>query len=329
MKLSIIIPVYNSERTLQRLLNSILASTSQEFEVIIVNDGSTDGTLNLCEQIVSSDTRCKVYSKENGGVSAARNFGLDKAQGEYIFFCDGDDLVYTKILDFLLEKIGDIKTDCFVFDYMYNIEGKEIKKSSFKLTENQILSQEKVLEEILSPLILKVSTDMASLWHKAFLRNLIEENQIRFEEKVYKGEDWRFIVDYLSVAQTAYYVPEAIYEYYLDGSQTEHKYKRCPGGHLLGSVQRKLRINREKKLNASEDLLLKWYQAQVQEFLYCYKNGVRGKELKQMQADWSLRESVNGLLRAHKKAYFRNEISRKYKVYSFLIRYRLYWLIRV
>ena len=91
--ISIIIPVYNVEKHIEQCLNSIKKQSYQNFEVIIVNDGSLDNTESICKRITQSDVRFRYFSKENGGVSSARNFGLDNANGHYITFIDGDDWV--------------------------------------------------------------------------------------------------------------------------------------------------------------------------------------------------------------------------------------------
>jgi len=179
--------------------------------------------------------------------------------------------------------------------------------------------------------VLKSGTDMASLCNKAFKTEVLLESKIRFEEKVRKGEDWRFVLDFFSVAKTVYYFPNSIYEYFIDGSQQESKYKRFPGLHLLGSNRRKLFLNKKRGLGANRNTLLTWYAGQLYEFLYSYRNGIKGKELKDMLSDWSLKESVRELLKAKKAEYYENEISRKYKIYAFIIKYRirpLFWMLR-
>ena len=92
-KISIIIPIYNSEKFLVRCLDSILNQLYNDFEVILIDDGSKDHSLEICQRYSLLDARFKVYSKENGGVSSARNFGLSKAVGSYIVFIDSDDYI--------------------------------------------------------------------------------------------------------------------------------------------------------------------------------------------------------------------------------------------
>ena len=109
--ISIIIPVYNVEIYIEQCLDSIKKQSYQNFEVIIVNDGSQDNTESICKKIAQSDARFKYFSKENGGVSSARNFGLDNANGHYITFIDGDDWVDPNHLEILIKSITENNSD--------------------------------------------------------------------------------------------------------------------------------------------------------------------------------------------------------------------------
>ena len=90
-KVSIIVPIYNEENTLERCLNSLHKQTFSDYEVLLINDGSTDSSLEICEKYEKLDERFKIFSRENAGPSAARNLGIDRASGEFIYFVDADD----------------------------------------------------------------------------------------------------------------------------------------------------------------------------------------------------------------------------------------------
>ena len=119
MKFSIIVPVFNVEKYLSSCLESILKQTYDNFEVIIVDDGSTDNSYKIIEEYSKSDKRFKKYKKKNGGVSSARNYGITKATGDYILFVDSDDTINTKLLEVLNAKI----IECDSIDLIkYNME---------------------------------------------------------------------------------------------------------------------------------------------------------------------------------------------------------------
>ena len=91
--ISIIVPVYNTEKYLHRCIDSVLAQTYQDFELLLIDDGSKDSSGAICDEYAAQDTRVRVFHKENGGVSSARNVGLDLAQGEWVTFVDSDDYI--------------------------------------------------------------------------------------------------------------------------------------------------------------------------------------------------------------------------------------------
>ena len=109
--ISVIIPVYNAERFVAQTLDSVLEQTYENWEAILVNDGSTDNSLDILQKYAQKDARFKIIDKKNGGVSAARNDGLKKAAGEYITFLDADDLWYPQFLEFMLQALQTLNPD--------------------------------------------------------------------------------------------------------------------------------------------------------------------------------------------------------------------------
>ena len=129
MLFSIIIPVYNGERTLHRCLSSIAKQTLRDYQVLVVNDGSTDGTLTAAEEFARQDSRISVLSKDNSGAGAARNMGLKHAQGEYVLFLDADDYwVQEDLLEILQSRIAEHPTDVLMFQMHKVTEKGDILK---------------------------------------------------------------------------------------------------------------------------------------------------------------------------------------------------------
>lgn len=323
MILSIIIPIFNSEDTIEETVKSILNCNISNIEVILVDDGSIDGSSKICDSLAIRDSRCSVIHKENGGVSSARNVGIRYAQGDYIYFCDSDDKVNKSILAEAIMLLERVKSDVFIFDFCYFEYTGEKTKRSFIMPENQIIPKEQIIQYIIKPLVLKQSTDLAPLWHKFFKRERIKKNNIYFNEKVFKGEDWQFVLNYLSVAETAYYYPKEIYFYILDGTQCESKYKKIPGIHLLESAKMKILLNEKYELGADDDALLLWYDSQINALIFSAKNKISSDEWKKMLDDWSVIKAANMLCALKKADYFRLEISRKHYIYAWLIKFRM------
>lgn len=126
-KLSIIVPIYNVEKYLPRCIESILNQTFREFELILINDGSTDNCKEICEKYKKIDSRIIVVNKKNGGVSSARNFGIDISRGEYIGFVDPDDFIDANMYEILFNTANSYNSDMVICDY-YKVSEYDIKK---------------------------------------------------------------------------------------------------------------------------------------------------------------------------------------------------------
>ena len=115
--ITIIVPVYNSEKTLHRCVDSILDQTYQNFEILLINDGSKDHSGDICDEYAKSDTRGRVFHKENKGVSAARNTGLDNAKGAWVSFVDSDDWISSEYLNVLYKEAIVTNADVVTCDF--------------------------------------------------------------------------------------------------------------------------------------------------------------------------------------------------------------------
>ena len=125
---SIIVPVYNTERFLNRCIDSVLAQTYSDWELLLVDDGSTDSSGSICDEYATQDSRIRVFHKENGGVSSARNLGLDYARGEWITFVDSDDYIAPDMIEKLYETQKRNNADITVCGYRWvDKEGKNLK----------------------------------------------------------------------------------------------------------------------------------------------------------------------------------------------------------
>ena len=121
---SIIVPVYKSKDTLKRCVESLLAQTVEDTEMILVDDGSPDGSGELCDKLAEEDSRIRVIHKENGGVSSARNVGIEAAKGDYLLFADSDDYVEQDMVEKLLSGIGN--DDIAICGFHHHYQGRDI-----------------------------------------------------------------------------------------------------------------------------------------------------------------------------------------------------------
>ena len=183
--ISIIIPVYNSEKTLKRCVDSILNQTFRDWELFLIDDGSTDESGKMCDQYAVIDERIKVFHKENGGVSSARNMGLDYAIGEWITFVDSDDSLTDYAFEFDWKNINE---DLILFPFYFNYRNGSSELFSLR-TSGIINSLIPFYEKEFTQLIFRVP------WSKLYRKKLI--GNLRFDEKIKCGEDTLFVVNYL------------------------------------------------------------------------------------------------------------------------------------
>lgn len=210
MTISIIVPVYNSEKHLCRCIDSILAQTYTNFELLLVNDGSKDNSGIICQEYAAKDFRIKVFHKVNGGVSSARNVGLDNAKGEWITFVDSDDWLDKEFLESIF--IDNIKSVDLVISYAKNIN-KNGKISSNKYQSRYINSNN------IDTLFLE--NDFAwqtSPWAKLYKNELCKN--IRFIENMHIGEDLIFLYTYTMKCNTIFILGENYYNYDISNENT-------------------------------------------------------------------------------------------------------------
>jgi len=195
---SIIVPVYKSERTLPLCVKSLQEQTADtELEIILVDDGSPDGCPGLCDRLAGEDERIRVIHKENGGVSSARNAGIEAARGEYLLFADSDDYVEPDMVKALLKGIQE--ADIAVCGFHHHYMGKDVCKLPSVFGET---GAEKFLA-----LYKKGFVNMP--WNKLFKRELAG----RFDESLSLGEDLLFNLDYLRRVSGVSVVDEPLYHY--------------------------------------------------------------------------------------------------------------------
>ncbi len=181
---SIIVPVYKSKDTLKRCVESLLAQTVEDTEMILVDDGSPDGSGELCDKLAEGDSRIRVIHKENGGVSSARNAGIEAAKGEYLLFADSDDYVEPDMVEKLLSSIGD--DDIAICGFHHHYQGRDI----VRIPEVPGQSGEENFLALYGEGFLNMP------WNKLYKRELTG----CFDESLSLGEDLLFNLDYLRQA---------------------------------------------------------------------------------------------------------------------------------
>ena len=212
MKYSFIIPVYNCKAYLPACVGSILAAGIDDCEIILVNDGSTDGSGMVCDELAARFQEVRVLHKKNGGVSSARNAGIEAARGEYLIFVDGDDTLdpgkLKEITDSFCESKADLVIFGISFDYYKN--GVCYRSQVQSYPHDGMLTASRWKNDFYE---LYRNNAVSSSCTKIFRRSILEEYEIRFSEEMFLYEDLEFMLRYLSHCDTIFNVPQAIYHY--------------------------------------------------------------------------------------------------------------------
>lgn len=185
--ISIIVPIYNAEKYLNKCIDSIINQSKKELEIILINDGSTDNSENIIKKY--ADKRIKYFKNKNQGIGKTRNFGIEKATGKYIMFLDSDDFLELNACEKMFEKVEKDKLDiviCDYYRYFDNGNKEEVKLPNFK--NSSLKDNPDIICEHLSP------------WAKIYKTDLIKKNNIKFVENL-KYEDAPFVIEALDCAK--------------------------------------------------------------------------------------------------------------------------------
>lgn len=204
-KISIILPVYNAEKTIEKCIESIVKQSYTNFQLIIIDDFSTDNTYNICNNFKNNDNRIEIYrNNKNIGVSKSRNIGINKAVGKFVTFIDADDYIDCEIYKELI--------CCFKFDVQltacdfYFERNKDIKKN--KKMKNRLLNVNQA-----ERLIFLNKYFCGFVWNKIYLLQIIKDNDIFFDENIYIAEDLLFNFKYMQYIKNMYYCAKKMYHY--------------------------------------------------------------------------------------------------------------------
>lgn len=316
--ISIIIPVYNSKERLVECLESVAVQSYENLEVIIVDDCSTDGSLEICREYEKKYSFIRVYTKENEGVSAARNFGLAKAKGEFIQFADSDDMLYPEACSILAGCMEKNSSDVVICGY-YN--EKEQKKNVYD--KRLFETREEFMKEF--P-VLFTNFFIHVPWNKLYRRSVVKEF---FPEDLDKGEDLVFNLRVFENANKISVVNDALYFYHnINDNSLSFRFRE-------NAMQIEERLFREvadfytgQCKDREPVFLYHFYMTAIKNKFYSLmgRSGFGRAECKKCMREWSELESVRELYK--KKGYF----GKKDRMFLFFMRRKmlsiLYWYYR-
>ncbi len=304
IRLSIIIPVYNKESYLEKCLNSVVCQTAKDIELILIDDGSQDGSGKICDKYAAKYPWIRVFHQENKGVSSARNCGIKNAQGKYIGFVDADDIIDSSMYEQLLSIAEKESLDVVFCDLLVSVQGKRRQDEFKHIQKNSFFSCDKLEPVNLFEMSIFVVKGI-------FLKEIVVDNNICFEENIKLSEDRMFLIEFLGTAKTGYYLGETLYFYEMNQA-----------GAVLRYYPNKLEMLLHNKLLIEKKLKKYWTKEHVDYYYAEYA--------------WSMVEVL--------KSYFHKEcpysITEKYKKVKMLVHNEMvcdifekadktYWLYRL
>lgn len=199
---SVVVPAFQAAEDLPRCLQSLSGQTYQKLEILVINDGSRDGTQDVMEAARKRDPRIRIFSQPHRGVSVARNRGIEESKGKFLVFCDADDDTEETYVEKMMAHFA--HNDLVVCGYDRMREGKE----KWVYRESGSISRQELYERALCG-----NEIGGSCWNKLFRKKIIADNALRFREDISIGEDMLFCVSYYRFCKTIYYVGEVLYHY--------------------------------------------------------------------------------------------------------------------
>ncbi len=341
-KVSVIVPVYNAEIYLERSIGSLLNQTLTDIEIILVDDSSTDSSLEICRKMAKADSRIKVLHKENEGAGLARNAALSLATGEYLGFLDSDDYVEKEMFETLYNKAKEYSSDLvmsgvlFVDGNMFSEKGECIKKIYFDRDTH--FEGEESLKKLRMGIIGATPKDSddskygMSIWKNLFRADIVRYNNLTFKsEREMLSEDALFMVDFISCIKKATGISEAFYNYCRNDASISKSYKK-------DRFEKSLVFVNEVEKRFSKDIPKEEYQIYIdrfwqamlrvlcsQEIMYAKDNGIPYSDLKKRLkaiCTHSLSERVF-------KSYPIETLPVKQRIFAYCMKLRLYPLLKV
>lgn len=268
-KVSVIVPVYNVEKYLKRCLDSLINQTLSDIDIICINDGSKDSSLQILEQYAKKDSRIVIYNQENSGLSVARNTGLEHASGEYIGFVDSDDWVDLDFYEKLYNSAKNNNADIAVADFIREHPNKKPKRLKLKEEKIYTTPEDKFM-------ICKVHRE-GCVWNKIYRTEFIKSINLKFVPKMYY-EDRDFTIRSLYFSKKLVTTPNTYYRYFVNPKSIVNKRRNyIQDEHYILVRQQVLQFIKEHNIKVPDGL----YKAEI----YRYK--LFGKTL------FTIKESIN------------------------------------
>lgn len=318
---SIIVPVYNAEEYIGTCIESIQKQSHQNIEILLINDGSKDGSAEICDKYQKEDSRIKVFHRENNGVSASRNYGIEHAAGDYIQFVDADDSLEPGTVEENLRIVKETGAELVLFSFRYHIvDENRIQDNAF--AESFVGDAEEFFEKYFIMLIDKELINPP--WNKFIDSRILKDGSIRFNENYSICEDMAFTAELLNRSNRIAFNPKMHYNYNLKSTGSlvfrfHENYFEALTYYYDMSMKYcerfKNRTEAVRKLNTSYVELTIMYMKQIS--LYDkWKRKQKIKRIKQLSNDPKILQALESA-----------ELNKKKRIIKFFIKYKMYSFI--
>lgn len=216
-KVSIILPIYNVEKYLEKCVNSVINQTYQNIEIILVDDGSKDSSGRICDELVESDNRIKVIHKKNGGLASARNAGYEMATGEYIMYIDSDDVIKNDIAEKCVSAMEKKRSDVVIFGYEKMAEDGQVLEIC--KWSNKTYNHDEMVEYLYEAIC---NMSFGYAWNKMYRKSTIDKSKVFGDAKVIDREDLVYNLELLRFWDRITYIDSVGYEYLQRSSSLLH-----------------------------------------------------------------------------------------------------------
>lgn len=294
INLTIAVAIYNIEKYLPKCLESLLnQSVKNDYEILLINDGSTDDSLKICKEFLKKGLKAEIVTKKNEGLSSVRNLAANKAKGKYIFFIDGDDWIEKNTIETIFSNVKEFDMLTFGFNWIF----------AEKLTVDLRFQKDEIFDKNIENEIFRNNINTA-VWNKVFKREIIIKNNLKFPEL--KGaEDYLFIYEYLLRCQRVKKISIPLYNYNQRENSLSNKKKEYYYVNTLKVYEELIKRNKKQDIYFTK-YILENYVYLIREY------NKKNKKLKNVEIE-ELRKNIENFLKI-KKIVFNKEIKLKTKI---------------
>lgn len=320
-KVSIIVPIYNAEKTIVRCLDSLVKQTYQDVEIILINDGSKDNSCMICEQYTEKYSWIKLINQENKGPATARNEGIDRAQGKYVYFVDADDYVESELVESMVKVAEENNAEMVICNYFQEEAGKK-RKHEYKYESG--LYEEEEAKKIAIELISDVSEKRIPpySWVRMVRKDILETPKLRYSDGMVRSEDYYFYVQvHFRVKRLYLLADKPLYHYMEIDNSVTHKYVKD----YWKSVK-EIYVGLNKELPPDKDIKKRLDIMLIQRSMIALNNSARVQKKEVFKAESYEIMKENFLNNSIKQISFREGLQ-NFKIYYILMKMRAYVII--